>query len=104
MNRQTHRKGQERERQSQLAEDTKQEDWCRGQELPPAATEGKQERKAGQKKGQRVVELQSPHVLQRQCWPQAGHPQGRLRATPYLGPQTIPVQDGVLHEVIGLGL
>lgn len=87
MNRQTHRKGQERERQSQLAEDTKQEDLCRGQEPPPAAIEGKQERKAGkQKKGQRVVEPQSPQVLRRQCWPQAGHLQGRLQATPYLGP------------------
>lgn len=40
MNRQTYRKGQERERQSQLAEDTEQDDWCSGQELPLEALVG----------------------------------------------------------------
>lgn len=42
-----------------------EEDWCSGQELPLEVLEGKQERSAGQKNGQRVTSSQSLRVLQK---------------------------------------
>lgn len=72
MNRKTDRRGQERERQSQLAEDTKQEDCCSGQELPLEALEGKEDRRAGQKSRQRVA---SPRACE-SCRGRAGPGQG----------------------------
>lgn len=72
VNRKTDRRGQERERQSQLAEDTEQEDCCSGQDLPLEALEGKQDRRAGQKNRQRVA---SPRACE-SCRGSAGPGQG----------------------------